>query len=221
MAKAKKMAFGGLGDIGFKRGTQQPAPNFKNNRLTPAQTAPGAPSGGQMSMPLQQASQNIAPGRLGQGTPQNLPKNLPQDYAQQQANQAMQAAMGANRPPRDMGFGNGPRFIKKTPGSIGANPRFGTGPNDAPQSVMGNLRNTIKNFNPDGGGLGLGNGMAAPENMLQQSPNAASMAQKAARGFGPQFKKGGAVKVSKPKTSSASNRGDGIAQRGKTKGRMV
>jgi hypothetical protein len=43
------------------------------------------------------------------------------------------------------------------------------------------------------------------------------------------FKKGGAVKASKmgsvktakPKMSSASSRGDGIAQRGKTKGRMV
>jgi hypothetical protein len=34
------------------------------------------------------------------------------------------------------------------------------------------------------------------------------------------FKKGGSVK-SAPKASSASRRGDGIAQRGKTKGRMV
>ena len=38
------------------------------------------------------------------------------------------------------------------------------------------------------------------------------------------FKKGGKVKaktVAKPKTSKASSRGDGIAQRGKTKGRLV
>jgi hypothetical protein len=38
----------------------------------------------------------------------------------------------------------------------------------------------------------------------------------------PEYKKGGQVKAkSKPKTSSASKRGDGIAQRGKTKGRFV
>lgn len=36
------------------------------------------------------------------------------------------------------------------------------------------------------------------------------------------FKKGGKVKsMSKPKVSSASKRGDGIARKGKTKGRMV
>lgn len=36
------------------------------------------------------------------------------------------------------------------------------------------------------------------------------------------MKKGGSVKAkSKPKTSTASKRGDGIAQRGKTKGRFV
>jgi hypothetical protein len=38
------------------------------------------------------------------------------------------------------------------------------------------------------------------------------------------FKKGGKVKaksIAKPKTSKASSRGDGIAQRGKTKGRFV
>ena len=42
-----------------------------------------------------------------------------------------------------------------------------------------------------------------------------------ARIMGLGMKKGGAVKSSKPKASSASKRGDGIAQRGKTKGRMV
>lgn len=36
----------------------------------------------------------------------------------------------------------------------------------------------------------------------------------------PEMKKGGKVK-SKPKALSASSRGDGIAQRGKTRGRMV
>jgi len=39
-------------------------------------------------------------------------------------------------------------------------------------------------------------------------------------GAGPDYKKGGAVKAkSKPKASSASRRADGIAQRGKTKGK--
>ena len=38
----------------------------------------------------------------------------------------------------------------------------------------------------------------------------------------PTYKKGGSVKAkSKPKASSASKRADGIAQRGKTRGRMV
>jgi hypothetical protein len=39
-------------------------------------------------------------------------------------------------------------------------------------------------------------------------------------GEGPDFKKGGAVK-SKPKASSASKRADGIATKGKTRGRMI
>ena len=79
--------------------------------------------------------------------------------------------------------------------------RFGTGPNDAPQSVIDNFRNSVKNPQVGGGGL-------TPPPMMKKGG-----AVKAA--------KMGAVKVSKPKTSSASNRGDGIAQRGKTKGRMV
>jgi len=188
MSMPKSNIFGALSGGAFNRGTQQ-APNLKNNRLTPAQTAPGAPSGGQMSMPLQQASQNIAPGRLGQGTPQNLPKNLPQDYTQQQENQAMQAAMGANRS----------NSATMTP----------TGP------VSGGLSaGPIDKNAPTGKPFNFGSiGMPGPSIAQQVSGYKKGGTVKAA--------KMGAVKVAKPKAGSASSRGDGIAQRGKTKGRMV
>lgn len=46
--------------------------------------------------------------------------------------------------------------------------------------------------------------------------------QAAPQASGPQYRKGGAVKAyAKGGVVSASRRGDGIAQRGKTKGRMV
>lgn len=227
MTKTKKMAFGGLGAMGFKRGTQASQPNLKNNRLTPAQTTLGAPSGGQMSMPKkdifgtlsggavnrgtqkplpnlknnrltpgqigapqtsmpsQQASENIAPGRLGQGTPQNLPKNLPPDYAQQQANQAMQAARGAN--PSNTAISTPTGVVS---GGLSAGPIGGNAP-------------TGKTFN-------FGSiGMSGPS-IAQQTSG---------------YKKGGTVKavkmsaakVAKPTIRSASSRADGIAIRGKTR----
>ena len=215
MATTKKTVFG-LNDIGFKRGTQTAQPNLKNNRLTPAQMTPGSPSGGQMSMPTQPYSGQMS-----------MPKSN---------------IFGAL--------------------SGGA---FNRGTQRPPQSGIPTQMPA---------GQGLGSGMAPQSQMLQQSPNAAAMADMAAKASnsatmtstgpvsgglsagpidknaptgkpfnfgsigmpGPSiaqqvsgYKKGGtvkaakmgAVKVAKPKAGSASSRGDGIAQRGKTKGRMV
>jgi hypothetical protein len=59
----------------------------------------------------------------------------------------------------------------------------------------------------------------APQGMAPQGMAPQGMAPQA-----PGMKKGGAVKAkakAKSKSSSASKRADGIAQRGKTKGRMI
>lgn len=59
--------------------------------------------------------------------------------------------------------------------------------------------------------------LAKTDALNRAIPNRPKMGMAKAMGM----KKGGSVKSSKPKASSASSRGDGIAQRGKTKGRMV
>lgn len=74
------------------------------------------------------------------------------------------------------------------------------------------------------GGMSMGNPLAGQPVMQQQALPPAPMGGMAGMGAVRAFKKGGAVKAAPVKTatkSSASRRGDGIAQRGKTKGRMV
>lgn len=70
-----------------------------------------------------------------------------------------------------------------------------------------------------------GTGMPVFANMQQmrQAARGWQRAQRTGQEFAPNFKKGGAVKkqAAGSKTSSASKRADGIAQKGKTKGRMV
>lgn len=79
---------------------------------------------------------------------------------------------------------------------------------------MGMLKNLVDqavNYNPDASTSDGSGGMVS--NLLYQ---AARQKQR------PEYMaKGGKVRSSKPKQSSASKRGDGIAQRGKTRGKMV
>jgi len=77
---------------------------------------------------------------------------------------------------------------------------------------------------PPMGPVGMGQKPPLPMGMEQKPPPPMGMGMPGvgmAKGFG--MKKGGAVKAKSKgaKMSSASKRGDGIAQRGKTRGRMV
>ena len=97
--------------------------------------------------------------------------------------------------------GMGPQIANK----IGSGIMGGMGGATAPMGGMGAPQM------PPGGGLGVAGGMGgAPAPMVMKKGGAVKAKA---------YAKGGTVS-SKPKASSASSRGDGIAQRGKTKGRM-
>jgi len=140
-------------------------------------------------MPSQQALRDIAPGRLGQGTPQNLPQNLPQDYTQQQANNAMQAAMGANPSNSAIMTPTGP----VSGGMVASGDMLQQSPNAAAMAKSASM------------GFGSQTGFGSQQ------------VSGFKKGGSIKASKMGAVKTAKPTMRSASSRADGIAIRGKTR----
>jgi hypothetical protein len=160
----------------------------------------------------------------------------------EEMNPVMKPPVGIGMPPPSMGGGK-PPFIPGEGGRGLSPPRTG-GMIATPPIGMGGRLGAVGGAPAMGGsqmggqlgapgGMPAMGGMQAPvgmQNALQEAAtriNAGAPALGKMGGMG--MKKGGsvkaskmgAVKQSKPSMGSASKRGDGIAQRGKTKGRMV
>ena len=248
MAKTKKLAFGGMGGMLPKPVTNNPKKISIPNGITPtnAQQNPQ-----QMGRPLGGATQPVprygTPIQMSpRGGPMNPGRGLPNAVGQRERLLPPKPGFKSDGP----GFaplGGATIFdlAKSVPQSVidnfrnsVKNPQVGGGTapqnivKDAPQSVIDNFRNSVKN--PQVGGMapmGPGTQTGGPAPMGMAPPNAAQvgMFKKGGAVKAKAFAKGGAVKTTsmgsvkttKPKMGSASSRGDGIAQRGKTKGRMV
>ena len=166
----------------------------------------------------QQAQRNMAPGTGGRGTLQQYEamkqqQAMPPPQMQQAgagvpafAQQAAQGALGRGMaPPSQMLQSSGP-----TPPPM---PQYGQGPGQGANQPPPM---------PQYGGPGQGFGQppnAAKVGMFKKG--GAVKAKAFAKGGSVKATSMGSVKTTKPKMGSASSRGDGIAQRGKTKGRMV
>ena len=152
-------------------------------------------------------------------------KAITERAAQQQQQQAAQqrsaeiARLKANNIPFTIGNGMPP------PGMGGGMPPPPMG--SRPPPIYSNTPPPMGSTPPPIGDMQLPAGMQGALQEAAAKINAGSPALGKMGGMG--FKKGGsvkaskmgAVKQSKPSMGSASKRGDGIAQRGKTKGRMI
>lgn len=217
MAKTKKMAFGGMGNMPT-RGMGQAMSTNTRGPVTPGKPMPPG----------------MAPGTRGQGTP------MPPSQMQQAgagipafAQQAVRGALGKPPPqygtqtqmPPGQGLGRG----MAPPSQM----LQASGPTPPPMPQYG-----AQTQMPPGGGLpnaapggmapmGPGTQTGGPAPMGMAPPNAAQvgMFKKGGAVKAKAFAKGGAVKATsmgsvktaKPTMRSASSRGDGIAIRGKTR----
>lgn len=248
MAKTKKMAFGGLsnqaarqnfrqdrkdlraaggpGDTAAQQAMSSYTQQYKQdqgqgrgNARPPQQPMPsrgGAPSapmnanGGQYQMPSwQEARSNFRDARAA-GNP-NMPSmhDFRQQYNQQQQQMNQQQQRGLNQMPQ-----SGMQTQLPGGGLPNANPGgmapMGPGTQTGGPAPMGF---GPKQNAPTGKTFDFGSiGMSGPSSSQQATGYKKGGAVKAA--------KMGAVKVAKPKAGSASSRGDGIAQRGKTRGSL-
>jgi len=218
MAKTKKMAFGGMGNMPTRGMGQAMSTNTRGPVMPGKPMPPGmAPTRGPV-MPGKPMPPGMAPGTRGQGTP--MPPSQMQQAGAGIPAFAQQAARGAlGKPPPQYGT-----QTQMPPGQ-------GLGRGMAPPSQMLQSSGPTPPPMPQYG-QGPGQGANQPPPMPQyggpgqgfgQPPNAAQvgMFKKGGAVKARAFAKGGSVKTTKPKMGSASSRGDGIAQRGKTKGRMV
>lgn len=207
MAKTKKMAFGGMGSMAAGMGASRP----------PVNSAP--PVGSSLGAKLKQTTQptgavgtmgvpNYAKPYMAQAQPSGE-SGPPQSVMQKMAQAQPRGALGGNQPPA------GANLMQKFNGSPSAPPmqsRMQQMQQMQPRGALGG--------NQPPAGANLTQAYQAQPGQPSAPPTARSLA-----GMGAFMKKGGAVKskayAKGGSVSSASKRGDGIAQRGKTKGKMV
>lgn len=212
-----------------------------------AQPMGSAPAGPQLSQMAAMKSAGPGPGLPAGIDPRAVAAN-PAGYEQWKQGAAQQAAMpmaGGPQPPGAVGGLGGTASMGPRPGmpppmpgapASGMLPAQG-GFNQAPAQPMGGMQ-SMGQAQPMGGGIGGPQNMQAQQSYDQMmnaksaamntanapvTPAGAGMAGKvmpgAPIGRSMAMKKGGEVKLAKG--GSVGGRGDGIAQRGKTRGRMV
>ena len=211
MAKVKKMAFGGMGRMAAGMGASRPGMGRSGQQQQNTSAPPG-------SIKPQQLSPEQARAMEMQRTTSNL-SAAPMQSQMQQAQAAQQMAqlrggLGGNQAPAGANLmqGYGAFAAPDVTILLGAN---------AQKPAAGSNLMQAYQAKP---GQGAGVPDYAKPYMAQAGQPTSPPAPKLA-GMGAFMKKGGKVKAkayAKGGTvSSASKRGDGCAQRGKTKGRMV
>ncbi len=193
MAKTKKMAFGGMGRMAAGMGASRPGMRTPMGGLGGNRPPAGA------NLMQSYNNPNAQP-----GSPTSAPQSIMQKMAQAQP----RGALGGNQPPAGSNLMQA--YKNQAPGS-------------GLQSIDPNIAKAMQSYQAQPG-QGVGVPDYAKPYMAQAGQPTSPPAPKLA-GMGAFMKKGGKVKAkayAKGGTvSSASKRGDGCAQRGKTKGRMV
>ena len=193
--------------VGFDADRAYPGPRVRGGPIDPPVSRP--PTGGPMNpgpMPPPQRPSNFGDGRDYFIPDAPLPPGM------------FGTMGGTGYDPKtgrmDLGTAGGSgQFVSNPPGTGGIGGATGTGGISTGYNTGMPATNTYQNTG------GFGSPTGSPTNFFNTQTNPSP--------FGGAFKKGGAVKAKKMASggmtakASPARRGDGIAQRGKTKGRMV